>query len=236
MMTTNTSCNVASLNVYNPTNANPWDRQKVNHLFRRLGFGASSEMINNALTQNPSTVIDTLIDEAVNLNPTAAPEWGYWVKDDFDSTPENPFSYRRDWKNQMVDDLFSNNLRDRLTLFWSNHFVTEDNVVGSPSYLFQYYNLLQLHAIGNFKDFVRDIGLYYGRELYELFTLGVNNGYTQNDIVETSRALTGWNKREKVWGPIMFDPNKFDNDPKTIFDQTGNWDYNDVIDILLVRR
>jgi len=34
----------------------------------------------------------------------------------------------------------------------------------------------------------------------------------------------------------MFDPNKFDNDPKTIFDQTGNWDYNDVIDILFERR
>lgn len=255
-MPTTTNCNVASLAVYSPTNSNPWNAQKVNHLYRRLGFGASPEMVNNALNQTPSDLIDNLIDEAINMLPTTAPNWGYWVKDDFDNTPENPFEYRRDWKNQMVDDLFKNNLRDRLTLFWSNHFVTKDNVVGSPSYMFQYYNLLQLHAIGNFKEFVSDIGLSssmlfylngyqntknrpnenYGRELYELFTLGVDNGYTQNDIVETSRALTGWNKREQVWGPVTFDPNKFDNGSKTIFNQTGNWGYNDVIDILFERR
>jgi len=256
MMTTNTSCNVASLAVYSPTNSNPWNRQKVNHLYRRLGFGASPEMVNNALNQNPSTLIDDLIDEAVNANPTPAPVWGYWIKDDFDATPENPFEYRRDWKNQMVSDMFQNNLRDRLTLFWSNHFVTEDNVYNSPAYLFQYYNLLQFHSLGNFKTFVTDIGLSsamliylngfqntknrpnenYGRELYELFTLGVDNGYTQNDIVETARALTGWNKREQRWGPITFDTNKFDNQTKTIFDQEGNWEYSDVINILFEQR
>ncbi|WP_233558598.1 DUF1800 family protein [Aquimarina sp. BL5] len=256
MMTTNTSCNVASLNVYSPTNTNPWNRQKINHLYRRLGFGATPEMVDSALNQSPSNLIDSLIDEALNLNPTPAPEWGYWIKDDFDATPENPFSYRRDWKNQMVADMFQNNLRDRLTLFWSNHFVTEDNTYQSPAYMFQYYNLLQFHSLGNFKDFTSDIGLSsamliylngyqntknrpnenYGRELYELFTLGVDNGYTQNDIVETARALTGWNEREQRWGAITFDNNKFDNENKIIFDQEGNWDYNDVIRILFEQR
>ncbi len=255
-MTTNTTCNVASLNVYSPSNSNPWNRQKVNHLYRRIGFGASPEMATNALNQSPSDLIDNLVDEAINMNPTPAPAWGFWVKDDFDATPNNPFIYRRDWKNQMVADMFQNNLRDRLTLFWSNHFVTETQVYNSPSYMFQYYNLLQLHAIGNFKDFTTDIGLSsamlfylngfqnnknrpnenYARELYELFTLGVDNGYTQNDITETSRALTGWNKREQRWGPVTFDQNKFDNEPKTIFGQTGNWDYNDVIDILFENK
>ncbi|KAA1246202.1 DUF1800 family protein [Aquimarina sp. RZ0] len=256
MTTIDTSCNVASLAVYSPSNQNPWNRQKVNHLYRRLGFGASPEMVTNALNQNPSDLIDSLIDEAVNLNPTPAPVWGYWIREDFEATPENPFEYRRDWKNQMIEDLTKNNLRDRLTLFWSNHFVTESQAYGSPAYMFQYYNLLQLHAIGNFKDFTTDVGLTgamliylngyentknkpnenYGRELYELFTLGVDNGYTQNDIVETSRALTGWNKRERFWSPITFNPNKFDNENKTIFGKTGNWGYNDVINILFDER
>ncbi|WP_299188720.1 DUF1800 domain-containing protein [uncultured Aquimarina sp.] len=256
MLTTNTSCNVASLNIYSPTNSNPWNRQKVNHLYRRLGFGATPEMVSNALNQNPADHIDSLIDEALNLNPTPAPVWGYWIKDDFDARPDNAFSYRRDWKNQMVADMFQNNLRDRLTLFWSNHFVTEDNTYQSPAYMFQYYNLIQLHSLGNFKDFTSDMGLSsamliylngyentknrpnenYGRELYELFALGVDNGYTQNDIVETARALTGWNEREERWGPITFDTNKFDSDDKTIFGQTGNWDYYDVIRILFEQR
>ncbi|WP_299220934.1 DUF1800 domain-containing protein [uncultured Aquimarina sp.] len=256
MITTDTSCNVASLNVYSPTNSNPWDRQKVNHLYRRLGFGATPEMVDSALNQNPSTLIDNLIDEALNLNPTPAPEWGYWTKEDFDARPELLGSYRIDWKNQMVADMFQNNLRDRLTLFWSNHFVTEDVIYRSPAYMFQYFNLLQLHSLGNFKDFTSDIGLSsamliylngfenikdspnenYARELYELFTLGVDNGYTQNDIVETSRALTGWNKRELRLGPITFDRNKFDNNEKIIFGQEGNWDYYDVIRILFEQR
>ncbi|MHA7055749.1 DUF1800 domain-containing protein [Aquimarina sp. M1] len=156
----------------------------------------------------------------------------------------------------MVADMFQNNLRDRLTLFWSNHFVTEDNTYQSPAYLFQYYNLLQLHALGNFKDFTTDIGLSspmliylngyentknspnenYARELYELFTLGVDNGYTQNDIVETARALTGWNKREVRWEPITFNESKFDNEEKSIFGQVGNWDYYEVIRILFEEK
>ena len=40
----------------------------------------------------------------------------------------------------------------------------------------------------------------YARELYELFTLGEGNGYTQQDIVETARALTGFNRTKNLYG------------------------------------
>ena len=72
----------------------------------------------------------------------------------------------------------------------------------------------------------------YARELYELFTLGVDNGYTQQDIVETSKALTGYNHRENWTYPIYYDESTFDTSEKTIFNQTGNWNYDDVITIL----
>lgn len=255
-MPTITSCNLAPLTVYYPTNTDPWNKQKINHLYRRLGFGASPQMIQDALIQTPSQVVDHLIDEALNTAPNGTPDWGYWVKDDFDNAGRDIFRYKQDLKNQMVEDLFTNNLRDRLTLFWSNHFVTEDSAISSPAYVYQYYNLLQLHAIGNFKDFTRDIGLSaamlvylngdentknrpnenYGRELYELFTLGVDNGYTQDDIIETSRALTGWNETEQRWGPILFKAENFDEGEKTIFGRSGNWGYEDVIDILFEQR
>ena len=161
-----TSCNVASLEVYVPSGTNPWNKQKVNHLYRRIGFGASPEMLTAALNQSPSQLIDNLVDEAINTLPSATPEWGYWTRDDFNNAPMEVFEYRRMWKIQMVDELFQNGLRERLTLFWSNHFVTEDNVYNSPSYMFQYYHLLQLHATGNFKQFTYDMGLNSAMLIY----------------------------------------------------------------------
>ena len=124
-----------------------------------------------------------------------------------------------------------------------------------PAYTFRYYNKLQDNALGNFKEFVRKIGLddamlmylngfenknnapneNYSRELFELFTLGEGNGYTQDDITETARALTGYNTRQNG-GPITFNSNRFDDGEKKIFGRTGNWNYDDVIDILFEEK
>jgi len=72
----------------------------------------------------------------------------------------------------------------------------------------------------------------YGRELMELFTLGADRGaYTETDIREAARGLTGW---RNDWSAELgsynfrFDPNRHDNNNKTIFGQTGNWTWNDV--------
>lgn len=256
-MITAPSCNLATLDPYIPTPANPWNVSKINHLYRRIAFGASKPEVLAALSQNnPSALVDQLIDDAVNLLPTAAPPWAFWNRDQFESEPEGT-NRTRDGKEQMIRDLIQNKVRDRLTLFWSNHFVTEDDEYRSPAYQYQYYNLLQFHALGNFKTFAHDIGISspmlvylngdqnvkdrpnenYARELYELFTLGINNGYTENDIIETAKALTGWVEDNDIsWGPLTFDPTKFSNDAKTIFGQTGNWGYDDVIDILFAQR
>ncbi len=257
-MISDTSCNLDSLDVYVPSPENPWNVTRINHLYRRIGFGASKAEVQAALTQNdPSALVDSLIDQAIALNTTPPPVWGFWNRDQFEAAPEETSFYRREGKNQMINDLIQNKVRERLTLFWSNHFVTEDDTYRSPAYQSQYYNLLQMHALGNFRDFVYDIGISnamlvylngdenvrdrpnenYARELYELFTLGVDNGYTEDDIQETSKALTGYVDTAGIpWGDILFDPTEFSNETKTIFGQTGNWTYDDVINILFQQR
>jgi uncharacterized protein (DUF1800 family) len=72
----------------------------------------------------------------------------------------------------------------------------------------------------------------YARELMELFTLGADRGaYTENDIREAARGLTGW---RNDWNSTVgnhnfrFDPNRHDNNNKTIFGRTGNWNWDDV--------
>ncbi|WP_438710461.1 DUF1800 domain-containing protein [Aquimarina muelleri] len=258
MMMSDTSCNLASLTEYVPSPENPWNVSKINHLYRRIAFGASKTEVLAALAQNnPSALVDQLIDDALALNITPPPSWGLWNRDQFDNAPLETFEYRQEGKKQMITDLLQNKVRERLTLFWSNHFVTEDNTYQSPAYQSQYYNLLQIHALGNFRDFVYDIGICnamlvylngdenikdrpnenYARELYELFTLGVDNSYTESDIQETAKALTGYvNTNNISWGDIVFDPSKFSNDSKNIFGQVGNWTYDDVINILFLQR
>jgi len=80
----------------------------------------------------------------------------------------------------------------------------------------------------------------YARELLELFTMGPfdaqgNENYTQRDIEEIARALTGWVVR-KTELSVLFRPNRFDDGQKTFFGRTGPWGYDDVIDILFEER
>ena len=71
-------CESGTIQPFIPSPENPWDKQKVLHLYRRIGFGATYEQVDSALAQNPSDLIDNLIDEAVNMPLTPAPEWAYW--------------------------------------------------------------------------------------------------------------------------------------------------------------
>jgi uncharacterized protein (DUF1800 family) len=250
------SCNDATLIPYSPTTQNPWNTTKVNHVYRRLGFGANQIDIDAALSLTPEEFIDSLVDTAANQPPTPAPTWGYWSLNDYtDYNAERPEQVI-EWGIQTVNDFMDADLRGRLTLFWMNHFVTEYEDYGHPPFMFQYYNTIQTHALGNFKEFVRAIGLNsamllylngfentnvnpnenYARELFELFTLGEGNGYTQDDILEAARALTGYNHWDDYGDPIYFDNNTFDNGEKTIFGQTGIWGYDDLIDILFQEK
>ena len=253
---TNPSCNSATLSPYVPSPQNPWDVSKIKHTYRRLGFGGSITEVDDALALGPEQFINTLVATAAALPTTPAPFWGAYVLSDFTDFETENNQYIFDWRLQTGNDFISENLRGRLTFFWMNHFVTELETVFYAPYLYQYYNTIQLFALGNFKEFTRTIGvsnmmlLYlngfentnnnpnenYARELFELFTLGEGNGYTQQDIIETSRALTGYNQWNEFGGDIYFDSNTHDAGTKTIFGQTGNWGYDDVINILFQQK
>ncbi|NND62460.1 MAG: DUF1800 domain-containing protein [Flavobacteriaceae bacterium] len=253
---TNPSCNAATLDPYVPSGSNPWNTSKIKHIYRRLGFGASIMEVDDALALSPSDFIDSLVDDAFNLPPTAAPPWANWAYSDFTDFETENNEYVFSWRLQSGNDIISEKLRGRLTFFWMNHFVTELETYFYSPYMFQYYNLNQTYALGNFKEFVREIGvsnamlLYlngfqntnynpnenYSRELFELFTLGEGNNYTQDDILATSKALTGYNHWNEFGGDIYFDSSTFDDSDKIIFGQEGPWGYDDVIDILFNER
>lgn len=253
-----TSCNLASISPYEPSDANPWDIQKVKHVYRRLDYGATDATLNIGVLSTPSELIDTLIQEAVDKPNPSQPEWAFWNINNYTDFNEENNAQISDWYSQTSIDFINASLKDRLAFFWFNHFVTQLEVYFYAPYLYQYWDLMHTHALGNFKDFVSAVGkssamlLFlngfentnnspnenYARELYELFTLGENNGYTQMDIEETSRALTGYNHfgGDVIGNPITFDDSTFDDSIKIIFEQEGPWGYDDVITILFEQK
>jgi len=251
------NCNTSTLAPY----TTPLDKVRAAHLYRRLGFSASVQTINQAVGQNAGTLVDTLINEAIAMPPLPAPAWADWNNSNYPEDDDLARQIRRaqqdEWRISYTNGLLNNNLRDRLSFFWSNHLVTELDVYDCNSFLYYYVNCLQRNAIGNFKTFVSEMGLTsamlyyldgaynngnnpnenYARELYELFTLGEGNGYTEQDIIETAKALTGYVERGEIGcTQVTFDPTRFDAGTKTILGQTGNWNYNDVMDILFQQR
>lgn len=139
-------------------------------------------------------------------------------------------------------------LTEKMTLFLHGHFASEYDTVQVPQYMFIQNALFRRYALGNFKDLVKAVALdpamliyldgvrnrvgspneNFARELLELFTIGIGN-YTQTDIQNAARALTGWT----VSGlNAVYVPSRHDTGSKTFMGQTGNFDGNDIIDIV----
>jgi uncharacterized protein (DUF1800 family) len=151
--------------------------------------------------------------------------------------------------------------RERMALVWSNHLVTGVGTYFHAPWLARYWRLLRQHALGDFRAMVSDVGLTpamlvylngyqnqagspnenYARELLELFTMGITGpdgtpNYSQTDVTELARALTGWSF--DVYGtqnPVFVAP-WHDGGAKTILGRTGPWGYADVGPILFEER
>jgi hypothetical protein len=154
------------------------------------------------------------------------------------------------WLDRMVRS--NQQLVERIALVFHDWFATSSAGVDHQQQMIDQSNLFRSGGLGSFLDLAvnvtkdpamlqwlngnenRRTGLNenYGRELMELFTLGADRGaYTETDIREATRGLTGWrNDWSSELGAhnFRFDPNRHDNNNKTIFGRTGNWNWNDV--------
>ena len=251
------NCNTSSLAPYTP----PLDKVRVQHLYRRLGFSASNTEIEQAVGQSANALVDNLVDAALATTPIPAPEWAAWTNANYPADEDLARQLRRAQREEFRiaygNAMLGNNLLDRMSFFWSNHVVTQLSIYNCNAYLYEYINCLQRNALGNFRTLISEIGLTnamlyyldgaynngnnpnenYARELYELFALGEGNGYTEEDIIETSRALSGYTNRGEIGcSPVGYNPERHDAGTKTILGQTGNWRYDDVINILFTQR
>ncbi|MEL6142641.1 MAG: DUF1800 domain-containing protein [Bacteroidota bacterium] len=251
------NCATGTLSPYVPSAERPWNLDRVRHLYRRVGFGATPDELDVALELSPADLVNQLLDNAFNAPLVEEPEWAYWDYDTFVANGiDETFPVYVEWMKGFMQRGMENGPRERLTIFWHNHFVTKYETYSCPSLMFQYHRILEGGGFGDFKQLVYDIGITpamlfflngfentqfspnenYARELFELFTLGEDNGYTQQDIVEASRALTGYNGWTTYCGPVEFAQWGLDTGEKTIFGRTGNFGYGELIDVLFEER
>jgi uncharacterized protein (DUF1800 family) len=250
------NCAGGTLAAYVPNGNKPWNSLRVSHLYKRMGFGASFTEVQAGLQLTPSQLVDNLINGAKAAPLPTPPVWYNWNVNDYTDFNNDSIEQYQEWYFKWLSDMLVTGVREKFTLFWHNHFVTKFVDYRCPSYLYEYHKLLQTHAFGNFKDFLKAIGktpamLFfldgrlnyknrpnenYARELFELFTMGVNNGYTQQDITEAAKALTGYTSLSVQCGSVIFDPGQFNNTTKTIFGQQGNFDFDGVHDLIFQER
>jgi hypothetical protein len=200
------------------------------------------------------------LDAAVNelLNPPAEQLIGPAPVDDDGNplAPEDLWGHAHCW---WLDRMVRSNqpLVERLTLVFHDWFATSNDKVGSWKFMLDQNALLRSHALGSFRDLLLDIthdpamllwldGIdnskynpneNYAREVMELFTLGADRGaYTEQDVRELARAFTGWRATwsdPDGWGNFRYDANRHDNTNKSVFGQTGNYDWQAACDLCL---
>ena len=230
---------------WRPTPATPWSRKWAAHLYGRAGFGASHEELLEAEKIGYEATLNLLLNgrpKSVEILPTLR-DVGRVA-----AAREDGGEKLRDWWLYCMLQ-GQHPLREKLTLFWHNHFATSIAKVRGTEAMFRQNVLLREHALGKFGPLLqavsRDPAMLlwldsnsnvkgkpnenYAREVMELFSLGVGN-YREADIREAARAFTGWHTDGKSF---RFKPELHDDGEKSLFGKTGPWDGGDVVRIIL---
>ena len=225
------------------------------HLMRRAGFGASREELEARAQQGYEAVVEEL------LNPEKEPP----VDDDvlFRYFPNYeggmaPVQSQAHWLYRMINT--RRPLEEKMVLFWHQLFATGNSKIDNPPEMVEQIATFRRHALDTFPNILIELAknpamIYWldnngnhkgainenwGRELLELFSLGVGN-YSEDDIKEASRAFTGWTIAPKIprlplgrfyWN-FEYKPEDHDYDEKTFLGQTGNFNGEDIINIIV---
>ncbi len=199
------------------------------HLLSRITFGATPNLLSQVRKQGTDAFIHQ------QLHPGA--------QESNSLTAALKTIGRIDTKQKLQNYILAHatyskwQLREVMTWFWDNHFNTDLTQGSKLTYELSENNAFRKHALGRFRDLLgasasspamlmfldnhrshrKEPNENYARELMELHTMGVNGGYTQQDVVEVARVFTGWRVKN---GRFQFDSRYHDNGSKLVLGQT----------------
>jgi uncharacterized protein (DUF1800 family) len=226
------------------------------HLMRRAGFGESREQIEARVANGYEATVEEL------LNPESQEP-----VDLYDLFRYQPWTWKpgtiqgmghASWLYRMLNT--DAPLQEKMTLFWHGVFATGVSKVDHWDEIIDLVDMLRDKGMGSYRDILlavaKDPAMIYwldnnenhahavnenwGRELLELFSMGVGN-YTEDDVRDCSRAFTGWTITPKLprfpmgrfdWF-FEFRDEDHDHNEKTFLGHTGDLDGDDIIDIIV---
>ncbi len=221
------------------------------HLLRRAGFGATRDEIEEYAEKGYEDVVEDLV------NPERCPP----LDEDIISRyydGENHVIWTSTWMYRMI--VTRRPLVEKMALFWHHVFATGAGKVEHGPSMINQIQMFRKHGFGDFRTLLvelsRDPAMIfwldnnenrlgepnenYGRELLELFSMGAGN-YSEDDIKNASRAFTGWTFTQPIPlypqghhpSEFVFKPQEHDYGPKTFLGESGNFDGEDIIDIIV---
>lgn len=234
---------------------------KNKHLLWRAGFGVGINQIDDLKNKNIKTIINELFKEdsfseitydtpdpdlaTDYMNSTAPAEM---KKEMQRINREQNNELNLNFLNTIVNS--KEQMREKMAFFWHGHFASR---VINPKFNRQLLNTIRKNALGNFKDLLFEVSQSpamlnflnnqqnkkdhpnenFAREVMELFTMGRGN-YTEHDVREGARAFTGWSYDKE--GNFKERKNLHDEGSKTFLGRTGNFDGNDILNIILEQK
>ncbi|HEV3255968.1 MAG TPA: DUF1800 domain-containing protein [Gemmataceae bacterium] len=233
---------------YVPSDQSPWNLRRVVHLHRRAGFAATWGEIQRDLKDGPQASLDRVL--AGKAATDGVPEEFQKTADllgESAASSGDPARLKAWWVYRML--FGPDPLTERLTLMWHNHFATSNLKVGNLAFMRGQNELFHKRGRGQFGELlsavVHDPAMLVwldapsnrkghpnenlARELMELFSLGVGH-YTENDVKEAARALTGWSLDEEAFTEVSA---RHDAGEKTILGHKGPWKGNDLVRMVL---
>lgn len=219
-----------------------WDLDNAAHLLRRAGFGGGMAQVQQLLGYGQEGAISYLLNYE-NIPDPAAQDVNALGLD---------VAARNDAAAWMLYRLLASTrpLQEKLTWFWHGHF-TSSVLDIPPQYMLVQNETWRAYANGNFLPFLK--AMYkdpamldyldnnsnvaskpnenFARELMELFTIGIGN-YTETDVKEAARALTGWIVSAGPPPAGSYVPSRHDNGSKTVLGVTGNLNGDNIMEIL----
>ena len=208
-----------------PIGSTDWNAKAAAQLLRRTMFGPTRAEIYQAASQPLDITLNSLFASQppppLPVGPTPPLQAGQtWLNAPFDSTNDGSYTaYLKAWWMGLIAQQ-GVSIREKMVLFWHNHFVSEYQTVADSRFMYRQLDLFRQNALGNFRQLVKLVSLdpamlrylngdtnvvghaneNYGRELQELFTIGKGpeiapgnyTNYTEQDVQAAARALTGF--------------------------------------------
>jgi uncharacterized protein (DUF1800 family) len=229
---------------YTPGAEAPWDLRRVVHLHRRAGFAATWNELQRDLRDGPGKSIERLLQGQAR---EGVPDNFHTVAALLADGAGDTARLKAWWVYRMYAG--PDPLGERLALLWHNHFATSNEKINDVPVMRRQNEIFRKYGRGPFGELlnavVHDPALLIwldapanrkgrpnenlARELMELFTLGIGH-YTETDVKEAARALTGWKLGQGLfrdWAP------DHDDGEKTLLGKTGPWKGDDLVRILL---